>query len=184
MSVFSSSRALAAVVMLGIVIGPGPAARAADDRAAAGLLFAKGSGGLSDTEQLEIFRALGLRVSDDGKGLVDDACGQPLVPDVQFPDLNADGVIEVLVTYGNACMSGLAGSSVALFVKDTSSHYRLNLGFPGMIAEVTSTMNQGHPDLVIGGPGFCFPVWRWDGKEYVHHRNQPQSPGGCDHLEK
>jgi hypothetical protein len=28
----------------------------------------------------------------------------------------------------------------------------------------------GWPDLSLGGPGFCFPVLRWNGKAYVHHR--------------
>ena len=32
----------------------------------------------------------------------------------------------------------------------------------------------------IGGPGFCFPVWRWNGKQYVHHGQAAQEPGGCD----
>jgi hypothetical protein len=28
------------------------------------------------------------------------------------------------------------------------------------------TKNLGYPDLMIGGPGFEHPVWRWNGKEY------------------
>jgi hypothetical protein len=28
----------------------------------------------------------------------------------------------------------------------------------------------GWPDISIGGPGFCFPVARWNGKVYAQHR--------------
>jgi len=30
------------------------------------------------------------------------------------------------------------------------------------------TINKGYPDLIIGGPGFEFPIWRWNGKEYAY----------------
>jgi len=28
------------------------------------------------------------------------------------------------------------------------------------------------PDMSVGGPGFCFPVLRWNGKAYVQNRYQ------------
>ena len=28
----------------------------------------------------------------------------------------------------------------------------------------------GWPDIEMGGPGFCFPVWRWNGKAYALNR--------------
>ena len=42
----------------------------------------------------------------------------------------------------------------------------MNLGFPGTLPDALSTTNLGYPDLLIGGPGFEFPVWRWNGKVY------------------
>jgi hypothetical protein len=155
-------------------------AASADDRAGAALLFSEGAGGLTEAEQSAIFARLDLTVAPDGKSLVDRSCGQPAGSDVQFSDWNADGKKEVLVTYGNTCTSGMAGSSVVLFVKDASGKYQPQLGFPGMVAEVLPAKHEGYPELLIGGPGFCFAAWRWDGKAYVHARNEPQSPGGCD----
>ena len=32
------------------------------------------------------------------------------------------------------------------------------------------TKNMGFPDLLIGGPGFDFPIWRWNGKEYSFYK--------------
>jgi hypothetical protein len=28
----------------------------------------------------------------------------------------------------------------------------------------------GWPDISVGGTGFCFPVERWNGREYKHQR--------------
>ncbi len=142
------------------------------------LLFREGAGDLTEAEQVEIFSALGLAVAPDGAGFVDTVCGQPASADVQILDMNGDGTSEVLAVYGNTCTSGHAGSSVALFIERNGA-YRLQLGFPGASADPLETGNEGYPDLRIGGPGFCFPVWRWDGNEYVHHRNEPQAEGGC-----
>ncbi|HET6490440.1 MAG TPA: hypothetical protein VFG28_11850 [Syntrophales bacterium] len=59
-----------------------------------------------------------------------------------------------------------------------------NFGFPGMDYTKMKTGNKGYPDLMIGGPGFCHPVWRWNGKAYQHFRNQPEVKGGCDGARK
>jgi hypothetical protein len=29
---------------------------------------------------------------------------------------------------------------------------------------------DGWPDISVGGPGFCFPVERWNGREYKFQR--------------
>ena len=145
-----------------------------------GLLFASGAGKLTASEQREIFAALGLNVAADGKSLVDSACEQPVGVQVEHRDMNGDGKEEVLVIYGNSCMSGMAGASVALFIQDAAGKYQMNLGFPGASADPKAEKSKGYPDLLIGGPGFCFPVWRWNGKAYDLHRQEPQEPGGCD----
>ena len=40
----------------------------------------------------------------------------------------------------------------------------------GMATFLRTKGTAGWPDLEIGGPGFCFPVARWDGKEYKFNR--------------
>ncbi len=146
------------------------------------LLFAQDRGTLSAVERQQIFESLWLAVDSTGTGYVDQSCGQPADAVVSFSDLNGDGQQEVLVIFGNSCTSGMAGSSVLLFIKDSAGTYQPNLGFPAASAEPQSTSHLGYPDLLIGGPGFCFPVWRWDGKEYQHLRQEPQMQGGCDHM--
>jgi hypothetical protein len=146
------------------------------------LLFVSGQGDLSAEERLQVFNLLGLTVTPDGKGYVDQICGQPAWASAEFRDMNADRRQEVLAIYGNTCTSGHAGSSALLFIRDANGRLQPNLGFPASSADPLPVMNQGYPDLLIGGPGFCFPVWRWDGKAYIGLRNDPQMPGGCDHL--
>ena len=160
---------------------PAPAAdeTPADRPLAEALLFPDGTGGLSAEDRSTIVATLDLRPSDDGLDLLDPTCGRVVNHAVSFPDLDGDGRNEVLVDFGNTCTSGMAGTSVILFVADDQGRYRPNLGFPGMIAEIRPREGARYPDLVIGGPGFCRGVWAWTGAEYEHARNEAQAPGGC-----
>lgn len=144
------------------------------------LLFAGAAGQVTPADQRAIFAVLDLKVAPDGKGFLDTLCEQPADATVELRDMNGDGKEEVLVVYGNTCTSGMAGASVILFIKNAAGKYEANLGFPGVTADPKPEKSQGYPDLLIGGPGFCFPVWRWDGKAYDFSRNEPQEPGGCD----
>lgn len=145
-------------------------------------LFAAGTGDLGAAERGQVFGATGLVLAPDGAGLIDGVCGQPASASVEFRDMNADGRQEVLVIFGNSCTSGHAGSSALLFIRDQAGQLQANLGFPASSADPLPEKNQGYPDLLIGGPGFCFGVWRWNGATYEHLRNDPQMPGGCDRL--
>lgn len=146
------------------------------------LLFAAGHGDLNASERGQVFGAMGLAVAPDGRTFVDGVCGQPAGASVEFRDMNADGKQEALVIFGNTCTSGHTGSSAVLFIRDAAGNLKANLGFPAASADPLPEKNQGYPDLLIGGPGFCFGVWRWNGATYDHLRNDPQMPGGCDHL--
>lgn len=141
---------------LALVFVASAAAAAADDRAAA-LLFSKDQGGLAESERVEIFKFLGLSVAPDGKSFIDQVCGQPASAEVRFSDMNSDKVKEVLVTYGNTCLSGHAGSAVVLFIKDSSGSYRPNLGFPASSADPLPSTSKGYPDLLIGGTRLLLP---------------------------
>jgi hypothetical protein len=85
-------------------------------------------------------------------------------------DLNKDGSEEIFMTYGNTYTSGLTGSNVQLFIRDAYGDWHANLGFPGVTPDALATGNAGYPDLLIGGPGNMFPVWRWNGKAYDLNR--------------
>ena len=152
-------------------IAPGPA-----------LLFKSGTHGLSPAEQQFIFDKIDLQLTADGQAFEDKVCHQPADAAVEAPDLNGDGTPEILVIFGNTCLSGSTEHSLVLFIRK-DGEYRPHLGFPGADVEALPERNLGFADLRIGGPGFCFPVWRWDGNDYQFLRQDAMQPGGCDEVD-
>lgn len=57
----------------------------------------------------------------------------------------------------------------AIKAGDSGRQWTPQFGFPG-IYTVLATKNKGYPDIEIGGPGNCFPVWRWNGQQYAIHK--------------
>jgi hypothetical protein len=94
----------------------------------------------------------------------------PFIATVLPTDLNKDGKEELFISFGNSYTSGNTGSSIVLFIKNPKGVYEMNLGFPGMTPDVLATTNKGYPDLVVGGPGFEFPIFRWNGKIYDNYK--------------
>lgn len=105
-------------------------------------------------------------------------------------DLNNDKKEEIFIHFGNSYTSGNTGSSITLFIKNTAGTYEMNLGFPGVIPDVLTTMSKSYPDLLVGGPGFEFPVFRWNGKVYATYKSVKNSEyeklkkTGADQLSK
>lgn len=104
-----------------------------------------------------------------------DSKDYPFTAMVMPTDLNNDKKEEIFVLYGNSYTSGNTGSSVALFVKNAAGTYEMNLGFPGTTPDVLTTSNKGYPDILVGGPGFDFPVFRWNGKTYDNYKTVKDS---------
>jgi len=142
------------------------------------VLFSKPQPALSDADEREIFEQTGMAANGSG-GLSIEGCGD-VDASVELVDLNGDGRVEVFVLFGNTCWSGMAGSNLLLFVRDTAGHFQPNLGFPAAAYTPLSVGNGGFPDLQVSGPGFCDGVWRWDGASYQHRCNLATGPGGCD----
>lgn len=146
-------------------------------------LFSSDETRLSLDEQIAVEAALSgqLKLSDDGLHLIDENCGEIPIRS-EIVDLNGDGTHEVFVYWGNTCTSGGTGSSLSMYAKDNSGHYRDQFGFPAAIYSALPTGNDGYPDLQFGGPGFCFAVWSWAGSNYEFKCNSPQEEGGCQHT--
>jgi hypothetical protein len=120
----------------------------------------------SSSELKDIYKAAGL-TERDGRFL--DDCDQPVQADTEVVDLNGDGLPEVFVQVGGSCY-GAAGAQLSLLIKDKLGHWQSNFGFPAGGYKLLSTKNKGYPDIEIGGPGLCFPVWRWNGTQYAIHK--------------
>ena len=142
-------------------------------------LFRSASSSLPDQDQKAIYSLMRLTPAKKGGGFVVDGC-PPAVFNVEIVDLNKDGTPEVFVSGGNSCTSGVTGNSVWLFTKLTEGRYKMQFGFPAATYKSLPGNSNGYPDIRFGGPGFCEPVWRWNGREYSHFTNVPTASGGCD----
>jgi hypothetical protein len=139
----------------------------------ASLLFKNNKTKLSQAEKSFIFQQSGLTLSKDQKQFAvkdEENVEYPFGASAYNLDMNGDGKEEVFVVFGNSYTSGMTGSSVILFIKDAGGKYQSNLGFPSTTPSMLPSKSKGYPDLVLGGPGFEFPVWRWNGKTYDYFR--------------
>jgi hypothetical protein len=85
-------------------------------------------------------------------------------------DLNGDGHPDAVVTEGGTFCYGHAGTGYRLLSKQADGKWRVMSGGSGIPEFLTMKGVGGWPDISVGGPGFCFPVQRWNGKAYALHR--------------
>lgn len=132
---------------------------------------AEGQSGVHDRRAGELVDGLGLPVALAGPlrsavlGAVrTDDCDDTEIG-LRLVDLNNDTVPEVHLTANGPCMDSRAGGTNWVFVRDPSGEWRPNLDFNGGLLPLPSR-SQGFVDVIVAGPGFTAPVWRWDGTEY------------------
>jgi hypothetical protein len=124
-------------------------------------------------EQAAIFKAAGFTQAA-GKWHTD--CDQPDSGSYQpgaievYRDLNGDGRPEAVVTEGGTYCYGNTGAGFWLLGKQPTGAWKVLYQSQG-IAEFLKTSGANKmPDISVGGPGFCFPVVRWNGKAYAKNR--------------
>jgi hypothetical protein len=147
------------------------------------ILFKRTASKLSRQEKMDIFNQLGFRLSKERKFIIDDTCEENVSPDVEVTDLNGDGIDEVFIIWGNTCTSGHTGQSITLFIKDRKGRFVKNLDVPGNSYNRLSQRNKGFPNLIIGGPGFCYAVWKWSGIKYEYKCSREDAPRACAQID-
>ncbi len=174
-----SLQSLGLMLLASNTVLPAPAGQA--------LLFenAESAAALTDADRRAIYGQLRLEVGPDGNRLVfaDGGCSplQPSTGDIQIATeaLNNDQRPEVFVSLDSTCMFGAVGPGIYHFTSDGAGHWQMhNLGTGVYV--VQDIRHEGYADLMIGGPGFCQPVLRWDGRTYVFDHNLAEQPGACD----
>lgn len=106
-------------------------------------------------------------------------CNKSQELEIEFRDLNRDGRLDAVVTdYGTECF-GMTGQGFVIVTKDASGAWRQVFGSQGIPTFLATRGVGGWPDIENGGPGFCHPILRWNGSDYVRIRSRAESPGGC-----
>lgn len=131
---------------------------------------------LSGAERDAIFRAAGLHkrgghwdASDEPGNSPADSCPAEIAdPSVDegpaIRDLDGDGRPEVIVTSTGMACHGMSGVGFAILTPTQTGWRRLfeASGSPLFRRRAGSAW----PDLIVGGPGTCFPRYRWNGRDY------------------
>ena len=128
---------------------------------------------LSPADEAAAFKAAGFKL----KGKQWRGCDDPspsYTPGAvgEVRDLNGDGLPEVVLTEGSTSCYGNTGAGYSLLSKQANGSWKRITYGPGILTFLPTKGVGGWPDIEIGGPGFCFPVERWNGQKYVLQRHQ------------
>ena len=137
---------------------------------------AQGSPAPPPAEQAAIFKAAGFQQQGAAwkSGNCDGSESESYSPGTidTYRDLNGDGRPEAIVTESGAICYGMTGMHFWLVSKQADGSWKRMIDETAMPDFLKSTGAGGWPDIQLGGPGFCFPILRWNGKAYANHRNE------------
>lgn len=129
---------------------------------------------LSVTEQGALFKAAGFRKTRRGweSGCDDPGAGAAYQPGTvdHYADINGDGRPEAVLVEGGTFCFGNTGQGFWLLSQQADKSWKLLHQSEGMVSFQKTRGVGGYPDIEVGGPGFCFPILRWNGKAYVRNR--------------
>jgi hypothetical protein len=153
-----------------------PAPGGAEATSAAPPAANKASAQSGPSRDAAIFRAAGFRQI---RGRWESGCNDPSTGAVYDPgrieqvkDLNGDGRPEALVIESGSYCYGNTGEAFWLVSQQANGTWKSIFNRIGIAELLTTKGVGGWPDISVGGPGFCFPVVRWNGSAYVDHRLQ------------
>ncbi len=86
--------------------------------------------------------------------------------------MNGDKLPEVVITEGGTFCYGNTGTAYSLVGKQANGSWKLITSGTGILGFLPTKGVGGWPDIEVGGPGFCFPVERWNGSRYALHRHE------------
>jgi hypothetical protein len=134
--------------------------------------LAQAAGELSAADRAAVFEAAGATKQKGGRWVIctDDPQARASIDEVR--DLNGDGRPEAVVNEGGTYCNGASGTRFAMVSRQADGRWRGMLASEGMAEFLPAKGKDGWPDVSIGGPGFCFPVLRWNGAAYVFNRNE------------
>jgi hypothetical protein len=107
------------------------------------------------------------------------ACDKSQAAQIEIRDLNGDGRPDAVVSdFGDYCY-GATEQGFVIVTKDAAGAWRKFYNSPGIPTFQTTRGAGGWLDVEIGGQGFCHPIARWNGKDYITVRMHAEEPGAC-----
>jgi len=154
-------RAVGAAPQPGRPVPPAPPAPA--EPAAKGAASA-----LAAADEAAAFKAAGFTRRRGAWRHCDAPAGSSATPGqiAQTADLNGDGLPEVVITEGGTFCYGNTGQGFWLVSRLAGGGWKVMASGTGIPEFLGTKGAEGWPDVSVGGPGFCFPVERWNGREY------------------
>lgn len=136
------------------------------------LIFTNVKSKLSVTDKNAIALKSGFKLLKNKKWSLDGSTFETVT--AMVADLNSDGVEEVFVSSSSFEYYGNTGEGFSLYMKDKKGVYQTLLEFTG-IPSISDQKSKGFLNIVIGGPGFEFPMYAWNGTQYKFLRNVKDS---------
>lgn len=117
---------------------------------------------LSEAEKNKIAEESGFKLGEDGKTFEMET--EPVDINIYPVDLNNDKSEEIFIIISSSFLYGNTGQGFNLLAKDKTGKYVSIFAAPG-IPGVIENPGAEYPSLLLGGPGFVFPIYVWkDGK--------------------
>ena len=128
---------------------------------------------LSPAEKSAAFKAAGYTLKSGKWHGCDDPTPNYTPGEIQeVRDLNGDGYPEAVIVEGGTYCYGNTGTGYSVVSKQANGSWKLITSGPGIPTFLNTKGVANWPDIEVGGPGFCFPVERWNGRQYVLQRHQ------------
>lgn len=126
---------------------------------------------LAPADRAAVFRAAGaIRRGAAWVICTDDAQASARIDEAR--DINGDGRPDAVVGEDGSFCHGAAGTGFVVVSKQADGRWLKMTAQSGMVEFLKTKGVGGWPDIAVGGPGFCFPVLRWNGRSYVYHRRE------------
>ncbi len=129
---------------------------------------------LSSADRAAAYRAAGFKLVGKQWRSCDAPSGSVYQPGSieESRDLNGDGRPDAIITEGSTFCYGGDEVGFSIVSKQANATWRLITSGTGVATVLKTRGAAGWPDIEVGGQGFCFPVQRWNGKEYRTVRYQ------------
>jgi hypothetical protein len=129
-------------------------------------LFKTTKSKLTNDEKNWLFKQLNFTLSKDKKKFMSGEYEVAVQP--YITDMNKDGNEEVFIVMQSSALFGNKEQDFMLYIKNNKGNFVKDPDLSGGIAMILTSKNSGYPDIAVGGPGFDFPICRWDGKKYKY----------------